>query len=114
MCSKTNLYYYFLSQPQVPQLSSQTGGVGVWPEFTLTDEKYLSLEVLPRVEDHLFGNRVALWTELVPSVYNSTRAPEPIRPWQQHRWWSDNNRDWQEMGDDSGNPFSSEDHCNCH
>jgi len=57
-----------------PQVSVQAGGV--WPEFSMVEEKFLSLEVNPRVDDHLFSKRVALWTQLLPSLLNSTRPQD--------------------------------------
>ena len=70
-----------LRQPQVPLLGNQTSGISVFPEFTLNEEKYLSLDTVPRVESRLFGSRMALWTDLVPSLYNFTQAPESTRYW---------------------------------
>ena len=59
---------------------------GSWPEFRLEEEKYLSLEVTPRVEDYLYNKRVALWLDLVPALLNSSQPETPstwYMPWQQ-------------------------------
>ena len=86
------------SQPQVPLVNS---AVNVWPEYTLTEERYLSLERVPRVDDHLFGKRVALWTDLLPSLYNSTQEPEPVvyrtRHQQQRQPWGCRSPAWRKM-----------------
>ena len=62
---------------------------GSWPEFRLEEEKYLSLEVTPRVEDYLYNKRVALWLDLVPALLNSSQPETPstwYMPWQQSGW----------------------------
>ena len=62
---------------------------GSWPEFRLEEEKYLSVEVTPRVEDCLYNKRLALWLDLVPVLLNSTRPDTPstwYMPWQQSGW----------------------------
>ena len=69
---------HILSTPRVPLLNNQTSRV-MWPEFTLTKEEYLSVELAPRVDSRLFGSRVALWTDLIPSLINSTRVPKRPR-----------------------------------
>ena len=61
---------------------------GSWPEFTLEEEKYLSLEVTPRVEERLYNKRVALWLDLMPALVNSTRAETSsswYMPWQRQQ-----------------------------
>ncbi|KAK7093574.1 neuroligin-4, Y-linked-like isoform X2 [Littorina saxatilis] len=47
---------------------------GSWPEFSFPEEFFLSFGPQPRVDDHLYNKRVALWMDLIPSLINSTRA----------------------------------------
>ncbi|KAL8572666.1 hypothetical protein ACOMHN_016516 [Nucella lapillus] len=54
-----------------PQLTIGQSGAP-WPEFSLKEGQYLSLEPVPRVNRDLFGKRVALWLNLLPSLVNST------------------------------------------
>ena len=80
-----------------PQLALQRQVGGSWPEFTLEEEKYLSLEVTPRVEERLYNKRVALWLDLLPALVNSTRAETSsswYMPWQgqQQTGWIYNNQ----------------------
>ena len=102
---------FVLSEPQVPLLNSQTSGANVWPEFTLNEENYLSLERVPRVADHMYGKRVALWTELIPSLFNSTQAPDPTSPWiwqqqQQQQVWKYDSPAWQQMANGMAKTFT--------
>jgi len=56
------------------QVTAQTPtGPNAWPQFTSDEEKYLSLEASPRAVSDLYSKRVALWTDLMPALVNSTR-----------------------------------------
>ena len=39
----------------------------------MSEESYLSFGVQPRVEKQMYGERIALWLDLLPSLVNSTR-----------------------------------------
>lgn len=64
----------------VPRLDIPPQEAGVWPEYTMNQQQYLSLEPVPRVDSYLYGKRVALWLDLLPSLVNSTHA---LAPWRQ-------------------------------
>ena len=44
-----------------------------WPRFTEQEEKYLVLDLKPRVEPNFRAEKVAFWNEIVPKVLEFTR-----------------------------------------
>ncbi|XP_076437120.1 acylcarnitine hydrolase-like [Babylonia areolata] len=60
--------------------SEEEGGVGMWPEFGVEREEYLSISLSPRVVPHLgpYRDRVALWLGLLPQLSATlTTTPPP-------------------------------------
>ena len=50
-----------------------------WPRFTEQEEKYLVLDLKPRVERQFRAEKVAFWNEIVPKVLKFTRKkPEAV------------------------------------
>ena len=50
-----------------------------WPRFTEQEEKYLVLDLKPRVERNFRAEKVAFWNKIVPKVLEFTRKkPEAV------------------------------------
>ena len=59
----------------IPRDSTQV----TWPRFTEQEEKYLVLDLKPRVERNFRAEKVAFWNEIVPKVLEFTRKkPEAV------------------------------------
>lgn len=47
--------------------------VVTWPKFTEEEQKYLVLDLKPRVEQRYRANKLAFWNEIVPKVFDNEK-----------------------------------------
>ena len=49
-------------------------GPVTWPQFTEQEQKYLVLDVKPRVESKYQAGKVAFWNEIVPKILELSKT----------------------------------------